>query len=68
MYGACPSCPFTHASFERKVLLTQQSTRHEGAIVAVVNPFDDEEGNFLVLINAEEQFSLWPSFIDIPAG
>lgn len=32
------------------------------------NPFDDEDGMFLVLINDEEQYSLWPTFADVPAG
>lgn len=32
------------------------------------NPFDDEDGVFFVLINDEEQYSLWPSFADVPAG
>jgi glycopeptidolipid biosynthesis protein len=32
------------------------------------NPFDDENGNFFVLVNDEEQHSLWPSFADIPTG
>lgn len=32
------------------------------------NPFDDEDGRFYVLINAEEQYSLWPTFADVPAG
>jgi MbtH protein len=34
----------------------------------VTNPFDDTEGKFLVLLNEEEQYSLWPSFIEVPAG
>lgn len=34
----------------------------------MMNPFDDESGDFLVLINDEKQYSLWPSFIDIPNG
>jgi uncharacterized protein YbdZ (MbtH family) len=33
-----------------------------------INPFDDDTGNFLVLVNDEEQHSLWPSFADVPAG
>ena len=33
-----------------------------------INPFDDENGTFLVLVNDEEQHSLWPVFADIPAG
>jgi len=32
------------------------------------NPFDDDNGSFVVLANDEEQHSLWPSFVDIPAG
>jgi MbtH protein len=33
-----------------------------------VNPFDDPDGTFLVLVNDEQQHSLWPSFADVPAG
>ncbi|PPK63309.1 MbtH family protein [Actinokineospora auranticolor] len=32
------------------------------------NPFDNEDGTFLVLVNAEDQHSLWPVFADVPAG
>ncbi len=32
------------------------------------NPFDDPNGVFLVLVNAENQHSLWPSFAEVPAG
>ncbi|MDG4765802.1 MbtH family protein [Solwaraspora sp. WMMD406] len=32
------------------------------------NPFDDEDGTFFVLINDEAQYSLWPTFADVPAG
>ncbi|WP_433495467.1 MbtH family protein [Micromonospora sp. CA-248089] len=32
------------------------------------NPFDDENGRFLVLINDEDQHSLWPAFAEVPAG
>jgi MbtH protein len=32
------------------------------------NPFDDEDGAFYVVVNDEEQHSLWPTFADIPAG
>ncbi|MEV8321011.1 MbtH family protein [Streptomyces sp. NPDC059900] len=32
------------------------------------NPLDDAEGSYLVLANAEHQHSLWPAFIDVPAG
>ncbi|MEU6269932.1 MbtH family protein [Saccharopolyspora shandongensis] len=34
----------------------------------MMNPFDDPEGTFLVLVNDEEQHSLWPEFAEIPAG
>ncbi|ALC18494.1 MbtH family protein [Streptomyces pristinaespiralis] len=32
------------------------------------NPFEDAEGTFLVLVNHEGQYSLWPSFAEVPAG
>ncbi|GLZ28500.1 protein mbtH [Lentzea sp. NBRC 105346] len=34
----------------------------------MTNPFEDPDGRYLVLINEERQYSLWPSFIDVPAG
>ncbi|WP_131742360.1 MbtH family protein [Actinomadura roseirufa] len=34
----------------------------------MTNPFDDADGTFLVLVNAEDQHSLWPSFADVPEG
>jgi MbtH protein len=34
----------------------------------MTNPFDDENGTFHVLVNEEGQHSLWPAFIDVPAG
>jgi uncharacterized protein YbdZ (MbtH family) len=33
-----------------------------------VNPFDDENGEFYVVVNDEEQHSLWPTFADVPGG
>lgn len=32
------------------------------------NPFDDEDGRFYVLVNDEDQHSLWPTFSPVPAG
>jgi uncharacterized protein YbdZ (MbtH family) len=32
------------------------------------NPFDDANGRFYVVVNEEQQHSLWPSFAEIPAG
>ncbi|EOD63783.1 MbtH family protein [Amycolatopsis vancoresmycina] len=34
----------------------------------MTSPFDDENGRFLVLVNAEEERSLWPVFAAVPAG
>jgi MbtH protein len=34
----------------------------------MTNPFEDESGTFHVLINDEGQYSLWPSFVDVPQG
>ncbi|MFJ3103820.1 MbtH family protein [Streptomyces sp. NPDC086835] len=32
------------------------------------NPFEDPQGRFLVLVNEENQHSLWPSFAEVPPG
>jgi MbtH protein len=32
------------------------------------NPFEDADGRYLVLVNDEGQYSLWPSFVEVPAG
>ena len=32
------------------------------------NPFEDNDGTFLVLVNDEGQYSMWPSFAEVPAG
>ena len=34
----------------------------------MTNPFEDADGRYLVLVNDEGQHSLWPSFVDVPAG
>lgn len=34
----------------------------------MTNPFDDTDARFLVLVNDEGQHSLWPVFVDSPAG
>jgi MbtH protein len=32
------------------------------------SPFDDQDGQFIVLVNDEGQYSLWPQFAAVPAG
>ncbi|MCG8915319.1 MbtH family protein [Actinokineospora sp. PR83] len=34
----------------------------------MTNPFEDNDGTYLVLVNAENQHSLWPAFAEVPAG
>jgi uncharacterized protein YbdZ (MbtH family) len=34
----------------------------------MTNPFEDESSTFLVLVNSERQYSLWPDFLAIPPG
>ncbi|MGI5163446.1 MbtH family protein [Spirillospora sp. CA-253888] len=34
----------------------------------MTNPFEDPEGAYSVLVNDEGQYSLWPSFAEVPAG
>ncbi len=33
-----------------------------------INPFDDDNGTFYVVVNDEDQHSLWPAFATVPAG
>ncbi|WP_428243520.1 MbtH family protein [Gynuella sp.] len=32
------------------------------------NPFDDDSLSYLVLLNTQEQYSLWPVFAPLPDG
>ncbi|MGA5817721.1 MbtH family protein [Kitasatospora sp. NPDC094028] len=32
------------------------------------NPFEDDSASYYVLVNEENQHSLWPVFAEIPAG
>jgi MbtH protein len=32
------------------------------------NPFEDENGEFVVLVNHELQYSIWPTFRETPPG
>jgi MbtH protein len=34
----------------------------------MLSPFEDPDGQFLVLINQEEQYSLWPICATVPKG
>ncbi|WP_026912553.1 MbtH family protein [Patulibacter minatonensis] len=34
----------------------------------MANPFDDEQGTFHVLVNHEDQHSIWPAFAAVPEG
>jgi MbtH protein len=34
----------------------------------MTNPFEDPDGRYLVLVNDEDQHSLWPSFVTVPDG
>lgn len=34
----------------------------------VTNPFEDNDARYRVLVNDEGQYSLWPQFVDVPAG
>jgi MbtH protein len=36
--------------------------------LVTVNPFDDPDAKYSVLVNAEHQHSLWPEFAEVPAG
>lgn len=34
----------------------------------MTNPFEDPDAKYLVLVNDENQHSLWPAFADVPEG
>jgi MbtH protein len=34
----------------------------------MTNPFENPDGVYLVLVNDENQHSLWPQFVAVPAG
>jgi MbtH protein len=34
----------------------------------MINPFDDLEASYLVVVNDESQHALWPVFAEVPAG
>ncbi len=36
--------------------------------MSATNPFEDDDARYLVLVNAEQQYSLWPAFAAVPAG
>ncbi|TDC83587.1 MbtH family protein [Micromonospora sp. KC606] len=36
--------------------------------MAATNPFEDDDARYLVLVNAENQHSIWPAFAAVPAG
>lgn len=33
-----------------------------------MNPFENADSTYKVLMNGEGQYSLWPAFIEVPAG
>jgi MbtH protein len=41
---------------------------HRWEPAAMTNPFENEDGVYLVLVNDEGQYSLWPAYLDIPIG
>lgn len=34
----------------------------------MTNPFEDDDAMYLVLVNEEGQYSLWPEFAEVPPG
>ncbi|MGW7354929.1 MbtH family protein [Streptomyces sp. Z26] len=34
----------------------------------MANPFEDESARYLVLVNHEDRYSLWPAALAVPAG
>lgn len=34
----------------------------------MTNPFEDPTGVYYALVNEEGQYSLWPTFVEVPSG
>jgi MbtH protein len=34
----------------------------------MTNPFEDNDQSYTALINGEDQYSLWPTFAEVPHG
>ncbi|GAA1964827.1 MbtH family protein [Amycolatopsis minnesotensis] len=34
----------------------------------MTNPFETADAEFVVLVNAENQHSIWPDFVEVPQG
>jgi MbtH protein len=34
----------------------------------MTNPFEDPNGRYHALVNDEGQYSLWPTFVEVPEG
>ena len=34
----------------------------------MTNPFDDQDGIFLALVNEQDQHCIWPAFAEVPSG
>ncbi|MGM9927650.1 MAG: MbtH family protein [Bacillus sp. (in: firmicutes)] len=32
------------------------------------NPFEQQDAQYVVLVNIEDQYSLWPAGVDVPVG
>jgi len=45
-----------------------RGSRKARAGASVPNPFDEEDATFLVLLNSDEQYCLWPGRIAAPDG
>ena len=51
---------------EAGVRIPFASSPEKGNVVP--NPFEDPDASYLVLVNDEDQHSLWPVFADVPDG
>jgi MbtH protein len=57
-----------YKSSERVLAYLTVAQLRGGFIFLMTNPFDDVDAVFLVLVNDEDQYSLWPQLAAIPAG
>lgn len=48
--------------------MEQQKESEREEVSEMSNPFENDEASYVVLKNAEDQHSLWPSHIEVPDG
>lgn len=66
LHARCDRTPVADTDTRTSLTYPHNASNQRGEMST--NPFDDDNGRFSVLINHEEQYSLWPVFAEVPDG